>query len=311
MPNDPLRVSQIAPTITERRSLGVVAMMLSSYVAGFLSAQGYAPSSRQQRTTVLRSFIATVGDMPADQLTQAHVLAWWATLDDLSPATRKSYLGAVRTFCAHLRHLGVLTDDPTALISRPVIPHRPPIALTPHEVLAVLTAIDHPRDRAAATLMLGCGLRGGDVARIDRENVDLDAAMLRVTVKGGRERLIPMPAFTVTAVRELIEWGAIESGPLMRNPAGRRIQAHTLRCRLTRAIERAGAKSHPLDGRASHVLRRTCATSLLRAGASVFEVQSVLGHDSLSSTQRYLAEVQAGELRAVVERGPLAGLEAS
>lgn len=94
-------------------------------------------------------------------------------------------------------------------------------------------------------------------------------------------------------------------GPLICTPCGHRLSAEQLRFRLTRELYAAGIKRHALDGRSSHVLRRTCATTLLEHGATLPAVQAILGHTELSSTQRYLALPDAKRLLAVIESGPL------
>ena len=66
-----------------------------------------------------------------------------------------------------------------------------------------------------------------------------------------------------------------------------------------------GIKHDPHDGRSSHVLRRTCATTLLENGATLPAVMQILGHAQLSSTQRYLAVPDVKALRAIIEHGPL------
>lgn len=270
------------------------------HVPGFISARAYSPDSARQRRSILRHFCEQVTDPTPDE-----VLAWWATISHLAPASRAAHLSCVRAFLEHLRTLGLIDHDPTLTIRRPTNPPRPPVTLSAPQIVALLVTVTTLRERAVAALMLGCGLRACDVAALDVDNVDLTDRILRVRGKGNKYRLVPMPLATVECVADYLARFPASSGPLMRNCSGARMSPDYLRYRMTRALYRAGVKQCAHDGRSPHVLRRTCATALLESGASIREVQSVLGHSSISSTERYLALPDAKRLVDVVERGPM------
>lgn len=78
-----------------------------------------------------------------------------------------------------------------------------------------------------------------------------------------------------------------------------------LRNRLTRVLYNVGVKQAPHDGRSPHVLRRTCATTLLESGASIRDVQRILGHSSLATTERYLALPDTRRLLELIDSGPM------
>lgn len=273
---------------------------MHSHVEPFIVARSYSPTSAKQRRFLLNQFCThTAGDptVPA-------VYAWWASIAHLSDATRRAHLSAVRQFCRWLVTIGVLDADPTATITAPRIHHAPPVTITPLEAVRFLTSIVVESDRVAAAMMLGCGLRGGDVARLDIDHVDLGERIVRVPGKGGKVRLVPMPHIVADILHNYTH--GMTPGPLVRNTDGTRLTAERLRARLTRELYRAGIKQHAWDGRSSHVLRRTFATTLLEAGASLPDVQAMLGHVALSSTQRYIAVPEVKRLLTVVESGPLA-----
>jgi site-specific recombinase XerD len=273
---------------------------MHEHLDGFLVARSYAATSTQQRRSILTTFIDRVGDDP----TPANVLAWWASISHLAPASRRAHLSAVRQFVTHLRAIGVLDVDPTATIAPPRVTPGPPVTMTRDETQRLLASVDDPRDRVAVALMLGCGLRGGDVARLSTTDLDLEARILRVLGKGDKVRLVPLPHLVAEMLAGFV--AGLDDGPLIRTRSGERMSAQQLRARIRRALERAGVKRAPLDGRSSHVLRRTCATTLLEGGvATVADVQQVLGHASLSSTTRYLARPSAARLLGAIETGPL------
>jgi site-specific recombinase XerC len=274
--------------------------VVSQHIDAFIVARSYAPSSAAQRRHLLTKFC----DHTNGDLSVASVYSWWASIAHLADATRRAHLSAVRQFVAHLIVVGVLDTDPTATIQPPRIHHAPPVTITPTEAIRFLACITNLRDRCAAALMLGAGLRAGDVARLDVDHIDLAQRIVRVPGKGGKVRLVPIPEVVADIVRHHIE--PLDHGPLIRTQCGHRLSAEQLRYRLTRELYRAGIKHGPHDGRSSHVLRRTCATTLLESGAAtIVDVQAILGHAELSSTQRYMALPDAKRLLSVIESGPL------
>jgi integrase len=276
-------------------------MRLSEHIEPFVIARGYAPSSARQRRVLLRRFCAEVGDVA----TTAAVHAWWAAIAHLSPASRHANLCAVRQFCGYLRAVEVLVGDPTAALRSPRVEAGPPVVLTQRDAMAVLAAAADPLERCAIALMLGCGLRVGDVRNLDVVDVDPVQRLVRVRSKGAKVRVVPMPELVTELVA--VQCAIVGDGPLMQTSRSRgRLASSTLQQRVSRALYRAGVKRAPGDNRSSHVLRRTCATELLMGGtATITDVQAILGHASLQSTSRYLARPDAARLLAVIESGPL------
>lgn len=272
---------------------------MHDHIEPFIVARSYAPASAKQRRYLLARFCDTVGT----DLSVGSVCGWWASIAHLSDATRRAHLSAVRQFIAHLIVVGVVDTDPTVSITAPRLHQSPPVTISAADAVRFLASIGALRDRVAAALMLGCGLRAGDVARLDCDDVDLVQRILRVHGKGGKVRLVPIPDVVAGLLHEHLE-GA--DGPLIATSCGCRLSPSQLRYRLTRDLYAAGIKHHAYDGRSSHVLRRTCATTLLEHGATLPAVMAILGHSSLSSTQRYLAVPDVKALRSVIEAGPLA-----
>lgn len=280
-------------------------MPLSVHVPGFLAARGYAPTSLYQRRSILRHLVTVTGDIPARDFSPAHAFMWWGSIAHLSPASRQAHLSGVRQYVAHLIALDLLDADPTATIKRPHAAAKPPVTLTIEQVLRFIGGLTTVRDRAAASLMLGCGLRVSDVTSLNVEDIDMAQRILRVRGKGGKVRLCAMPLATIECVSDLLRIYPADNGAVIRTRDGRRLNTQTLRVCITQALYDAEIKRYAFDGRSSHVLRRTCATMLLESGASIREVQAVMGHESIATTQAYLALPDTQRLIAVVERGPL------
>jgi len=162
------------------------------------------------------------------------------------------------------------------------------------------------RDCAIAELLYGAGLRVGELAALDVRDVDLTRGEVRVQGKGGKERVVPLPAAARAA---LGAWLAPRRRPgvlgeplfvalrARRGEAPRRLDARDVRRRLARRALAAGLadRVHP------HRLRHSYATHLLDMGADLRAIQELLGHASLSTTQKYTA-VSAERLVAVYDR---------
>jgi len=225
----------------------------------------------------VRSFLASLARRGVGRRTQARALS------------------AVRTLCAFACREGVLEHNPAAAVRTPKQEQKLPRHLRPGEIETLLEAVtgDEPlatRDRALLELLYASGLRVGELVSLDWPNLDLDSRVLRVIGKGGKERMVP---FGRPAVEALRAWkghwhevrGAVtdDDEPLLLNHRGGRLTARSVRRILDRAVESAAlaAGVHP------HTLRHTFATHLLEGGADLRAIQELLGHSSLSTTQRY------------------------
>ena len=149
------------------------------------------------------------------------------------------------------------------------------------------------RDTALFTLLYGCGLRIAEALALDVRDAPLPArtAMLRVVGKGGKERIVPV----LPAVREAIAaWLALHpdrqpDSPLFVGARGRRLDPAVAQRTLRQFRRLHGLPEHATP----HALRHSFATHLLAGGADLRSIQDLLGHASLSTTQRYTAVDEA------------------
>lgn len=205
-----------------------------------------------------------------------------------SAATLARKQSAMRAFFRWLRREGHVEADPTALLQRPKLPKRLPRAIDADSTTALLATrpeddSDALRDRAALLLMYGLGLRVSEVASLEDTSLDLDAGNALVRGKGGKERLVPVPEGCIEALRAYRATRPANAGPtFLIGRGGKRIGVRT----LSRIVDRAA-----LQGVGRHVsphqLRHSFATHLLAGGANLREIQALLGHSNLSTTQRY------------------------
>jgi integrase/recombinase XerC len=210
-------------------------------------------------------------------------------------------LATLRSFFRFLVRRGRTRVNPAREIRSPSLPGRLPahLPIDQSEALFRLPLGDDEagrRDRAILEVLYASGVRVGELSGLDTADVDLREGSVRVLGKGRKERIVPLGAKAVEALRGYL--GARESarGPLFLNPRGGRLTVRSLH-----RIVRARARAAGLAGRVTpHTLRHTFATHLLDAGADLRLIQELLGHARLATTQRY-THVSADRLAKVYD----------
>lgn len=293
----------------------------SAAVAGFLDwltrARQASPLTIAAYGRDLGAFLAFLTDHLGREpwladlgaLTLTDLRAWLAheAARDTVNATRARHLSAVRSLFRFLaRHRGVVNPAP-GLLQTPRA--RPPVprALTPAQALAVANDIGEAtddaalqaRDTALFTLLYGAGLRINEALSLDFGGVQPGADTLLIQGKGGKQRLVPL----LPAVRRaLADWMRVHperrpESPLFLGVKGKRLDARVARSTIEAFRSLADLPAHATP----HALRHSFATHLLAGGADLRSIQELLGHASLSTTQRYTS-VDAAGLRAVWQR---------
>lgn len=282
----------------------------------FLAAErNCSPHTRRAYRSDLAQLVAHLGPAVRPETVTADDLRAYlaARHRRLQPASLGRKLAAIRAFYRWLVRETGLERDPSAGLSGPKQPLRLPRPLSVDDcaVLAEADRVDASapeaevlRDRALVELLYGAGLRVGEAVALDVRDLDLLAREVRVLGKGRKERSVPLPE---AASRALAAWLEARRRPgyqaeplfvsLAGARAGRRLGERAVRRLLARRAATAGVagRVHP------HRLRHSYATHLLDMGADLREIQELLGHASLSTTQRYLA-VSAERLFEVYDR---------
>jgi integrase/recombinase XerC len=203
-------------------------------------------------------------------------------------------LTALKSFCRFLVREGVLARDAALEIPAPKMGRSLPKVLSMDEVAALLQTPDARtplglRNRAILELLYSSGVRVSELVGLDLADVRWDLGVVRVLGKGGRERIVPVgdPALAAVGLY-LTRRGELARGQgapeaLFLNPRGGRLTARSVARMLDRYIVRCSMRR----GVSPHSLRHTFATHLLDEGADLRAIQEMLGHQSLSTTQRY------------------------
>ncbi|MBU1233552.1 MAG: tyrosine recombinase XerC [Proteobacteria bacterium] len=217
-----------------------------------------------------------------------------------SAATVGRKLSALRTFFRFLLREGFIETDPIIGIAGPKVGKYIPVFLTVDEMFRLLETPDRKdrfmlRDLAILELLYSTGMRVAELVSRDILNLDFETEMLRVTGKGNKERLVPVGRPALEAVRgwlplreQLILDRArrgrkTEREALFLNGQGGRLTSRSVERMVKNYGERAGIPQTVTP----HALRHSFATHLLEMGADMRSVQELLGHASLSTTQRY------------------------
>jgi integrase/recombinase XerC len=201
-------------------------------------------------------------------------------------------LSATKSLFRYLYRSRRLKRNPAELISGPKLPRHLPRHLTESEIERLLATPDPDsrlglRDRAILELLYATGIRVGEMVMLKRDDCDLRQKFVRVLGKGKKERIVPFGRQAESAVRHYLARRDRDPGGvtawLFLNARGGRLTDRSVRRILDRHI-RACAVTQKIS---PHGLRHSFATHLLERGADLRSIQELLGHASLSTTQRY------------------------
>jgi integrase/recombinase XerC len=213
----------------------------------------------------------------------------------LSRSTTARHLSALRSFFRFLVREGMVTSNPARTVATPKKEKYLPTVMQPADITLLFDQPDVStplgrRDRAWLELLYASGLRVSELVGIDLDHMELRSRLLKVRGKGSKERIVPFGSKAEEAIRdwlearrELVRKNDDEEEPLFVNNRGRRITARSIARLLDQYVRGASLKA----GISPHTLRHTFATHLLNAGADLRTIQELLGHVSLSTTQKY------------------------
>lgn len=217
-------------------------------------------------------------------------------------------LSALRTFFRWLEAEDIARNRAVLQVARPKVPHGIPKPLTVAKAAEVIDGggtaeLDWvaARDSAVLLLLYGCGLRIAEALSIQRRDAPVPGRdILRVVGKGNKERMVPVLPVTQTAVARYIAlcpYPLEADGPLFLGAKGGRLSPRIVQLVMERMRMALGLP----DTATPHALRHSFATHLLSAGADLRQIQELLGHASLSTTQVY-TEVDRDRLLAVYDK---------
>ncbi len=227
-----------------------------------------------------------------------------------SVTTQARLLSALRSFCDYLVERELTDTMATDGILTPKPPQRLPDTLEVEEIDAMLATIDLSspvghRDKAIIEVLYSCGVRASELTGLDLSDIYWEDDMLRIFGKGRKQRYVPMSGEAVRQLRLYIstrsQFTTSASGDaLFINQRGGRLT----RMSVINIVKRAAADAGITKSISPHTLRHSFATHLLKGGADIRQVQELLGHESVTTTEIY-THLDTRHLHTVVESLPM------
>jgi len=249
-------------------------------------------------TQDLKNFAAYVGSRTWESIDHLTIRGFLSHLYEkgLDKASVARALAAVRSFYRWLAQEGVVEQNPAALVSTPKLPKKLPRVPTIEEMNTVLdgempeVASFPERDRIMFELLYGCGIRNSELTGINLDDIRLSSEAILIRGKGKKERYVPFGDSVRTALaiylpvrQQVLAERKKSTTALLINQRGGRLTTRSVG-RIIKKVAVAKGLSpdvHP------HTLRHAFGTHMLEEGADLRSIQEMLGHERLSTTQRY------------------------
>jgi integrase/recombinase XerC len=253
------------------------------------------------------------GDAPGvarlGALTRSDIRAWLSQRKDrgLVAASNARALSAIKSLARRLVRDGKIEIGVLATQRGPRLPRAVPKPLNAPEAEALFENVDEmasepwigSRDLAVFMLLYGCGLRISEALGLTRADAPKAGASLRILGKGGKTRLVPVLPVVAEAIADYLKvcpWPLAKNGPLFVGAKGGKLNPRLIQ----RSLQKLRRLLNLPETATPHALRHSFATHLLAGGGDLRAIQELLGHASLSTTQRY-TEIDAAQLLSVYQ----------
>lgn len=282
---------------------------------------------RYSELTVLRytrdveRFISEVGgegDFDPALVTPDDLRNWISTLarsGKLKPQSINNIICSVRAWFRFLRMKGIVERDPLLKTGFLKVPKRLPVFVTESKMHKAVNSEQREsdflslRDDLIITVLYSTGIRLAELISIDRQDIDSGMTSIKVHGKGGKERIVPLIDAVKTKIERYLTVVETENictsdeKPLFLSSKGARIS----RGEVGKVVERVLTIAGVTGKRSPHVLRHTFATHMMENGAGMRDIQELLGHSSLATTQVYTHTTMAKLKQAYDKAHPRGG----
>jgi integrase/recombinase XerC len=284
--------------------------MLEPYISGFA---GYLRTEKNASAHTLRCYLSDLNEFAG--FLGNHQRGAVRAVADISSLTIRAFvvflskknrkrsqarkLACLKSFFTYLVREGVLSDNPARPVRSPRAEKHLPRHMAVDEMFALLDSVPddtmlHARDRAVLEILYSTGVRVSELVGMNRDCIDYERGCLRVVGKGRKERIVPVGGKALHRLARYLgmseplrrrHYGdaCVRRIPLVLNNRGGRLTARSVARIIDRQIIRCGLV-HKMS---PHAIRHSFATHMLNAGADLRAIQELLGHASLSTTQKY------------------------
>ena len=284
--------------------------LIDSFLESLVTEKGYSDHTRRAYRKDLLDFLSFLAQspftdsarrkqVPVVKLKQIDAMMLRGYLGFLHRKNKKATiarkLSAIRSFFKYLVKKGVISENPAELVLTPKQDKTLPVYLSVDEMFRLLDSIQTDtllglRNRAIFETLYSSGIRVSELAEMNFSDVDFSAAVVQVSGKGNKQRIVPVGQKALAAIKAYRtrlqkQTGrlSINEGPLFLNRFHKRLSPRSIARILKKLVDSVGL----LTPVSPHALRHTFATHMLDAGADLRAVQELLGHKSLSTTQKY------------------------
>lgn len=262
---------------------------LKNYLDELKHIKRYSSNTTDAYKSDLENFLDYFsGQIPTDHIQVRGYLAQKYAEDKASTLARKT--SVLRNFYQYLMKQNLISTSPMDLIENPKVQISLPNTMSFENIQALLDAHSNKlstRDSAIMELLYASGIRVSELCDLNINSIEMTSKRIRVLGKGEKIREIPIHNLAIKKIKAwLAESGSVVSADenaLFVGVRGKRIQPKVVRRMLQRVADSIGLVDHVHPHRFRHAL----ATHLLESGANLRVIQEILGHESLSTTQRY------------------------
>jgi integrase/recombinase XerC len=269
---------------------------IATFMQYLKSERNASPHTLEAYSRDLEQFSAFVREqlgpsLTIRQISHLHIRRYLASIHkELSKSSAGRKLAAIRSLFRFLLRRGLLAKNPAELVSTPKKEKKLPFHLDIDEVTTLVEAPQGAdilviRDRAILETLYSSGLRVSELTGLNVGGIDSGRGSVRVMGKGGKERIVPLGGKATAALDAYLQERGNPSheAPLFTNSRGGRLTRRS----VARIVDRYMRHLTTMKKASPHTLRHTFATHLLEQGADLRAIQEMLGHASLSTTQKY------------------------
>ena len=269
---------------------------IADFIRHLQNEQNVSPHTERSYLSDLEQFFDFLGNIDLAAINHQTMREFLAHLMKIkakkSSIARK--LSAIRTFFKYLNRQGIVESNPARLVATPRREKRLPAVLNADDAQRLMEAPKSKgpsvhdtelRDRAVLETLYSTGIRASELIGMNCDDIDHNDHLIRIRGKGRKERIVPIGNAALGVLDAYLDkkCSRVETAAVFTGPSGKRLTARTVQRILENYRKKLG-----LQQKASpHTLRHSFATHLLESGADLRAIQELLGHASLSTTQRY------------------------